>query len=667
MAITAGKRRENRPVWYGSDISYGENYSVGDWLTFVDPLGTTDCIGVGNRNTIPAGAFSSLCLGSDHTLSGAWGSVAIGTSHNLLGATFSAIAIGWDHFVGGSGNTCIGLNNIINEQVYSSVALGDTLALLGPDSFNDVCIGSTITLNPNSSSIMIGTVLSLGLNSSNGTIIGKQSVIGQSSPNSTILGPDSTIADNSSSAIIVGNVNTIAAGQSSTIVGGYNTVGVNNNSVHAHGSGLAVTDNASVVFVAGYYCTLTSPFATVAIGSAITAQANTSVLLGDNVTTSGGSGGDLVLIGEYVSTNGANSRANNAIGSFVTLGAATLAFGLLENAGPAQFVDNDRITFPDGSGGTIDVELQLTGAFVPTPGMFTADLQLAVTAQDVSNIIAGVALANSTLQDLGGVAKGIGWAHTFGYSTTGAVGNGQLITPTVANGAAAAVGSTFRDGADASPTNNCSVMGDHITLTPNSDRSVMIGNQLTTGTENSYNVIIGGGITLSQADWWSVVLGSINTMGFASPACVLIGRQSSIGEHSYNTIALGTTSTIGDNSPHSLAALGGSVGNTATSAMAMGLFASATGSYAIAFGASAIAGANTMIVGDNANGATAMHLFAVRGYNGGVLDTISAIDNPADGSFGLSIVYNASGTYSNKTIKGAVSPPVGSILLYADP
>lgn len=92
-----------------------------------------------------------------------------------------------------------------------------------------------------------------------------------------------------------------------------------------------------------------------------------------------------------------------------------------------------------------------------------------------------------------------------------------------------------------------------------------------------------------------------------------------------------------------------------------------TGAHAIAFGSSAVAGANTMIVGNNTNTAMAIHQFSVQGYNGSVLDTISAVDNPTDGCFGLSVVYNVGGTYSNKTIKGAVTPPTGAILLYADP
>jgi len=43
------------------------------------------------------------------------------------------------------------------------------------------------------------------------------------------------------------------------------------------------------------------------------------------------------------------------------------------------------------------------------------------------------------------------------------------------------------------------------------------------------------------------------------------------------------------------------------------------------------------------------------------------VSNPAAGSTGLSVVYNTAGTYSNKTIKAAVAPPGGSLLLYVDP
>jgi len=138
------------------------------------------------------------------------------------------------------------------------------------------------------------------------------------------------------------------------------------------------------------------------------------------------------------------------------------------------------------------------------------------------------------------------------------------------------------------------------------------------------------------------------------------GQSYSIGDWLTFINPIGTTNCI-------------SIGNGSaiplglTAAIALGISTNATGSYAIALGASAVAGANTMIVGDNTNLLRAIHQFTVRGHNGGVLDTISAIDNPASEAFGLTLVYNADGTFSNKTVKGLVSPPVGAILLYVDP
>jgi formyl-CoA transferase len=47
--------------------------------------------------------------------------------------------------------------------------------------------------------------------------------------------------------------------------------------------------------------------------------------------------------------------------------------------------------------------------------------------------------------------------------------------------------------------------------------------------------------------------------------------------------------------------------------------------------------------------------------------TLRALASPAAGECGLVVTYNSAGTITNKTLKAAVSPPVGSLLTYVDP
>jgi hypothetical protein len=797
--------------------------------------------------------------------------VLIGNGH-YMGAGDRIILVGSDCECRSYQSVAMGCYATIDLSSPLSLAIGASAARIGKNCTNSTAVGSFVYIGDNSErSLSVGFATNIGDNCPNNIVVGDRIFVHYGSQNASAVGHDLILGSASASAhgsLENADPNQFTNNDYITFPDGAG--GTINVELQLDGSfvptpgmftadlQLAVTAEdvsniiASIVFANSTLQDLSSGAqgigwvhnyqystpGTVGNGQQIipTVINGASAAVGSTFTGGiTGSTSNTCVLGTTIRV-GPESRLNNVIGSYISLGAATLAFGTFENAGPGQFVDNDYITFPDGSGGTINVELQLTGTFVPTPGMFTADLQLAATAQDISDIIANVVFANSTLQDLNNsVAHGIGWTHTYGYSTTGTVGNGQQIIPTVTNGAAAAIGSTFNNGANASPTNNCSAMGDHITITPNSDSSVMIGNLLTTGTDNSYSVIVGAGITLAQADWWSVVLGSINTMGFASPACVLIGRQSSIGEHSFNSIVMGTSSTIKDNAafctvlgsnntlgnghvggysqctilgagnviaddntsvhehglalnvlgissyvflagtfntlttpgidvaigtaivatvtnsvlvgdnlttttgsgdtlvligtyistdgrctsnvcvgsqialdgdvldayynvflgywiaatePHNTIALGdhitiglqaqsclavgpsSTIGASLTAAIAIGPSTNASGSYAIALGASAAASANTMIVGDNASATTAIHQFAVRGYSGGVLDTISAIDNPAvAGETGLTLTYYDGANVSNKTLKASTLAllPANSLVIYVDP
>jgi len=166
--------------------------------------------------------------------------------------------------------------------------------------------------------------------------------------------------------------------------------------------------------------------------------------------------------------------------------------------------------------------------------------------------------------------------------------------------------------------------------------------------ESDYGIAIGGDARIYPDAEYSTVVGKFAYVN--SP---------------YN-LALGYSTAISTDSPYAIAIGGSFVNANSPYSVAIGRSASVLGGYGLAFGASASANASEAVLG-HSTATEALHTFVVRGYNGGVLDTISAIDNPADQCFGLSIVWNNAGSFSNKTIKGAVSPPVGSILLYADP
>jgi hypothetical protein len=134
--------------------------------------------------------------------------------------------------------------------------------------------------------------------------------------------------------------------------------------------------------------------------------------------------------------------------------------------------------------------------------------------------------------------------------------------------------------------------------------------------------------------------------------------------------AFGVTNTIGTSSVVTL------VGNDNTAAGAyrsvvLGHQCQISADYTIAIGYGAInSAANTMVVGSNSVADIGnIHTVTFNGYNGAAIITLAATDNPANtGDIGLTVVHRTGvATVVNKTVKAAVAPPGGSLLLYVDP
>jgi hypothetical protein len=142
--------------------------------------------------------------------------------------------------------------------------------------------------------------------------------------------------------------------------------------------------------------------------------------------------------------------------------------------------------------------------------------------------------------------------------------------------------------------------------------------------------------------------------------------NSSIDHDSAFCLAV-VSSTIGDNCISSLALVGSNISPGVTGGLAIA-GSTVTGNQSVAI-AGATAAANEVVIGDSV-AALAFHTFVVRGFDTialSALDTIKAIDNPASGETGLSVVYNNGASQANKTLKVALNPPVGALIVYVDP
>ena len=157
----------------------------------------------------------------------------------------------------------------------------------------------------------------------------------------------------------------------------------------------------------------------------------------------------------------------------------------------------------------------------------------------------------------------------------------------------------------------------------------------------------------------SVVIGNYNKGYFG--LSFVIGYRVTLPFGSGSIIAMGAEITVANGK----GGVGGIlIGNGST--------LTANTSIGIAIGVDASAGDNQCVIGDSdpTQIYNTIHQFIVRGITGIIatgftaIDTLNVIDNPTDGSSGLTVVYNSGGTFTNKTLKASVSPPSGALIAY---
>ena len=187
------------------------------------------------------------------------------------------------------------------------------------------------------------------------------------------------------------------------------------------------------------------------------------------------------------------------------------------------------------------------------------------------------------------------------------------------------------------------VIGDSCGMTgPYSDHLVVIGSDnAVTSLETS--VMIGQSITVvSSGEADNIIVGHQITVGDQTGLLVCIGQYIDLPEAA-NGIVIGTAAGLGI-STFGIAIGAGSNVTCVKSPPRCGI---ALGDYAAAADNEFIVGAGSNVIIPDPS----MHTFAVRGYKGGNIDTIRAIDNPvSDGLVGLFVTVNRSGTVTSRQV-----------------
>ena len=618
-------------------------------------------------------------------------------------------------------STVIGINSYVGVDCADCISLGSSVSIYGG---NTTCaaLGTSIGVDSNYS-VAIGDNIVVG--SDRGVVIGSQSsIIGALNIYSTVIGSDNNLGNAPSGPagynVVIGNSiggGTLAATTATaTVLHADSSHFVNNDYVtYPDGAGgtidVEMQVNDSFVPVPGRFTVDLRPYSLFDIVSC-----QPSLIVDHDwadMPIGGGSrievefqrsavgfvpvpGRHVVDISDLVDgVSGPIDVGRRFRDVWTSAGATAGGYGELSESIPDP--DHFHMLFhgPAGEGLAVshvaDSNFSLGG---PNTILFTA--------YEVGDAVAGVVAAHSTLHPYSGYPFSIGWATGIFYSTSGPSGNGLQIVSHVAAGETAFIGGTFSQGYNAN-----SVF-----------RSNLIGKSLTIRGFNTGVHVLGSDVTIEPASHEIVVLGEAHTIGTDILLAITMGTYTRIGDHSrrvtimghgdtFRTVSVGTSatnvfsaettvgvnatdviaigiSTIGDTCEQIVSlgsnsttantvvrsiAIGDSISlaSIAWYATALGYHTSVTDAYGIAIGAFATASACECVIGDSTAGP--VHALTVRGYNDtvGNVNTFKVIDRPtSSGDVGMFLVYNNGSICESKQVKAAITPPVGSLLLYLD-
>jgi hypothetical protein len=567
-----------------------------------------------------------------------------------------------------------------------SALLGGKDRLLRPVAFDDGIVD-------------IGDFLSyVGINSANAVLVGASSSIGTDCPNSVLVGATSSVGNRSGNNVLVGASSSIPSDCNYNVVVGASS-GIGNSAIYCTvvGVGSVAYDGFCTVAGAGAWgvwgssiygiqCTSSASYSFVGgSNSHVATNSNASVCIGDQNNVAPNSAGSISLgpsyggftigelcpggivigtghIGTITPFNpglvGSPNSMSIGTGSVVADGSASsIAMG--ENAtvgstSPASIVMGQGATLGNNSSNCfVAMSSTVSNDFsnVICLGPFNSVTDLAGGSFSAMTIGAGNLIAGTGGSLAYNVA--VGFENTINMDSSGLYGTNTVVGRHVDLGSALA--SSFYD---------VVAMGHSMSLSGPANHVVLYGMGHYLPAQVDYVTALGFLHDVEAGGNHLVLLGEQLTVFSGGQYNVLVGNICSVGVNTAYNLVVGASLTINDSVTYSiLIGTSSSMSLGIDRAIGIGAGTSVTGDYGVAIGASATAGANELVAG-NSSATEALHVFTIKGYNGGVLDTIRADDNPAADTVGLSLVYNDGATIANRQVKASVAPPVGAVYLY---
>jgi hypothetical protein len=621
--------------------------------------------------------------------------VAIGTV-TIARAPYS-VAVGPRVTVEGERSSLIGCYS--TSKGSSTVVAGSSNT---SNSNFDILVGSTLTTPVNGSGLATGTVDSVSdagggsvtIHSSDipaGLATGQLATIA----GTTIYDGTFTVANVTAGTFDIVHAWSVTASGTYTVraADGYNVyVGVNI-------AGAVGTGNADVNQVAVGTGLAVLGSSIVAIGKSCVISGIGSVVVGDGSTVYGQ---DNVVVGRGSSTGSidGNFEKNVICGYSSTIwGASSVAVGRQITVGvDVAYVTNNAVALGNsvsvGAGAHYAIGV---GYLASCGGVGSIAVGSVASAMFQTAIAVG---SSSTAGGIAAIAAGAGSiagafkAVSVGYNAWGYGESDVVVGPTntANNRFDVLYGSTLTtpiNGSGAASGTVDSVSdagGGSVTIHSSDIPAGLVAGQLVTiagagvynGTFTAANVTAG---TFDVVHAWSATSTGTYTVRAEDGYNVYVGVNivDNVNKGNADTyqVALGTNITVQGSR---VVVIGASAASSAgiTSSVVLGPSANVSHSYAMVFGAGATStGANQVVFGLSGGGTPglcAVHQLVVRGYNGGNLNTLDVVDNPAGsgdpnlGVSGLTIVYTQNGTVSNKTLKAAllVNVPGTALVAYFD-
>jgi hypothetical protein len=538
--------------------------------------------------------------------------------------------------------------------------------------------------------VAYGSQLNVGSSCFDIVNIGRSNTVGAGTVESLVVGSNNTLATGADRAVVTGYHIAVSSGDPGHAAafcvasGSQITVDVFSQDTVASGHNIGVGKRTVDVVALGDSVTVDDDCQrVVSIGTNLVNRSGDSrrttdiVQIGQDITIDGIAPG-LVAIGTSIAnTQDWTAGSNNRDHASVVIG---FCGGLNANA---VFTRAILIGVPTVSaGGDLSLVTSI-GDSVISHGTTNGKLVVVGYTNQASGQSSSVYGSDNTIQDGSLSVNVVGNSNVVNSGTVESLVVGS--NNTLATGADRAVVTgyhiTVSSGDPGHAAAFCVASGSLIQVGILSQETVAVGHTVTVGERTLDVVAVGDGLTVTDDCQYITVLGSNSQVGKTGDPG--ISYIVSIGASNDLTLCAGTSNVVGSNNVFQANCQGHVLGNANTFqvdpeedfntygiAIGTGCTILSTGQiWAIAIGYHATAGDGQCIIGDSDNTVDPkpqIHYFAVRGYNGLALDTIRAVDDPADGESGLAVVYNAGGTFSQKMLKASASPPVGALLAYLE-